>query len=490
MKFIIAITFCFFVFSSIGQIIMSPVNMSPTPIKKILFSNNGSNVISDTVQVKCGYDTVITKTYNQRTSCSPFTTKTQPHDSTYRKCGLFGWFCSTKHTTAPPHDTTYTLCQTYTDTIITKTIKDKYCDSIIYHDILPTTTLCMGTAIRDLDWVATNPKLTDWSFVGAVQNFVLKVSPDQVCPKEGVYDWSKFDSANAFADRAKAQGIPVHFKIRFQNGVFAPMWAKSKYGKFYLHGAQYVDAGWSTGADSFSVKTWDAGYVSWWKVFMKAVADHTRGNPYFSEIVISGTAAATAEPFNLAISNSGEGAQRRDDYLNAGCTDEVRIASLYASFDAMDVFDISFSIALNPYEHILPITYMDTAVSMQMGEYLAKKYGNRMALGNNGLRPAEVDVDWQPGGKMYALCKFYQRMKAQYGSKIYFQTASDKQIGLQPTDPAAKYLLMWQKTWDSGAAWGAQFLEVPDTEKTLKTVMGDQTNTIINKYSLLYKGNQ
>jgi len=487
MKFIIAAIFCFFIFSSNAQIVPS---YNPIPIEINTRGNSGSNSVADTIQVQCGTQQYSDTSYTQRTTCEIVTGKIT-HDSSYQSCSRFLWWttCKTK-TTKSTHDTTYQTCKLYIDTVITTTQIPKYCDSIIYHEVVKTSTLCMGTSIRDLDWVATTPKLTDWSFIGVVQNFILKVSPDQVCPKEGVYDWSKFDSATSFADRAKAQGINVHYKIRFQNGIFAPMWAKEKFGKFYLHGANYADAGWSTGADSFSVKTWDAGYVAWWKVFMKAVADHTRGNPYFSEIVISGTAAATAEPFNLAISNAGEGAQRRDDYLNAGCTDELREASLYASFDAMEVFDISLSIALNPYEHILPKTYQDTLVSMQMGEYLSKKYGSRIALGNNGLRPAETDPDWQPEGKMYAMCNFYKKMKAQYGSRIYFQTASDKQIGLLPTDTPAKYLALWQETWDSGAALGAQFLELPDTEKTLKTVMGTNTIATIQKYTLLYKGNQ
>jgi hypothetical protein len=428
----------------------------------------------------CGYIYHSDTSYIQVKDSSLSTVSTPVYNS-HRVC-VGSWFwrkCSTV-TDIIYKDSTYWKYSTHSVQVIKK-------DSTA---IACATTLCTGVAIRNIDWVNTVPKYTDWGFIGTVQNFVLNVSPDELSPKEGSYNWTKFDSATVFADRAKAQGIAVRYKIRITNGVFAPQWAKAKFGKFYLHGASYADAGWSAVADSFSVKTWDPGYVAWWATFMRAVAAKIKGNPYFSEIVISGTASATAEPLNLAIGNAGEGAQRRDDYLRAGCTDELRIASLYASFDAMDVFDISFSIALNPYEHILPITYMDTAISMQMGEYLAKKYGNRMALGNNGLRPAEVDVDWQPGGKMYAMCRFYKKMKAQYGSKIYFQTASDKQIGLSPTDTPAKYMALWQETWDSGAALEAQFLELPDTEKTLKTVMGDQTNTILNKYTLLYKGNQ
>ena len=74
-------------------------------------------------------------------------------------------------------------------------------------------------------------------------------------------------------------------------------------------------------------------------------------------------------------------------------------------------------------------------------------------LGNNGLRtgdaPGMHGKDWSPGGKMYELEMFYLQMHKKYGSGIYNQTASTKQMGGYE---------FWTASLDNGAALSSSLL--------------------------------
>lgn len=431
----------------------------------------------DTIKVPC-FQIVTDTTYQTVTSTSNVTTSIT-HDSFYRKCNFFGIICNTKKMQTPPHDTTYIVTTTREEMVVTTDTLELYCDSLVSKPQMPTLkNRCSGLSIRNLEWI--NNITPDWAFVRLIENFIVHVSPEELCPKEGIYNWQPIDYALDFGRRANDNGVDsIFFKLRLSNGIFAPKWAKEKFGKFYIHGSDYDSTGWSQGADSFSVKWWNVEYLNWWALFMDTLAKRYDNNPYIKEIVISGTAPATAEPFNLAIGNSGDGAIRRNNYLDAGCTDELRISALYRSFDAMKAFKrTNISIALNPYEHVLPRVWVDTLMSMQMGEYLAQTFGKQLSLGNNGLRPASVDPKWQPGGNIYQMEKFYQKMRDKYGSGVYNQTASVAQFG------------GWQNiipTMDYGAFFRIEFIELPETENKIKANI---SNADLIKYKNIYKSNQ
>lgn len=338
-----------------------------------------------------------------------------------------------------------------------------------------------GVGLRRFNWLNTsNP---DWDFIRVVDNYVINVRLQDVSKGPGDNDWTAIDTVLTFADRAKKKGIDLHFKLRFATGIFAPQWMKDKYGKFLLPGKMFEDAGWTEGADPNCVKWWDEGYLDAWAQFMSEVAARYDNNPYISEIVISGTAAGTAEPLSLAISNGGEGAERRDAYMQAGCTDEKMQQAIFRSIDAMKVFrQTNIGLALNTYIHLNRSTAPDNEVAKKIGEYVCKTFGSRAVLGNNGLRtgdaPGMHGKDWSPGGKMYELEMFYQEMHKKYGSGIYNQTASTKQMGGYE---------FWTASLDNGAALSSSFVELPETEKSIKSRL---TMVQLQHYKEAYKKNE
>ena len=171
------------------------------------------------------------------------------------------------------------------------------------------------------------------------------------------------------------------------------------------------------------------------------------------------------------------GLQRKNAYVAAGFTDANRLAAIYRTIDAMKVFKrTNIGIALNPFEHF-DRTATENQTSKSIGEYICKTFGSRSVLGNNGLRPAAVDTDWQPGGKIYDLCLFYFSMHQQYGSGIYFQTASTKQMGDYS---------QWIPTLDNGIKWSTQLVELPETERSIKDHL---TTDQITTYKVTYKQN-
>ena len=68
-------------------------------------------------------------------------------------------------------------------------------------------------------------------------------------------------------------------------------------------------------------------------------------------------------------------------------------------------------------------------------------------------------------------------MHQQYGSGIYFQTASTKQMGDYS---------QWIPTLDNGIKWSTQLVELPETERSIKD---HPTTDQITTYKVTYKQN-
>lgn len=478
MKFIIAITFCFFVFSSIGQITIPGWSLSPKTYTKIGFASTITK--ADTVQVVCGIIPYYDTSYTQRTTCELVNGKIT-HDSTYQSCSKFLWWttCKTK-TTKVTHDTTYQSCKQYFDTVITTTSIPKYCDSIIYTPIDPTPKPRMkGLVTRQFNWVQT--KWIDTSFIRSVPNAVDRFYLADVNPKEGVYDFTCIDTVLAWVDKVKLlYGIDYHIKIRIINKF--PLWMKVKFGSFAVPTCGYDSTGWNDG-DSISVKWWNPAFLDAYEKLMDTLSKRYDNDGRIQDVVISATSFGTAEPFNLAISNSGCGLLRKNAYTAAGLTDSLRLAAIYRSIDLMQVWKrTNLSIALNPFEHLPPRMPTEIQTSMEVGDYMCAMYGTRSILGNNGLRPAAVDPDWQsPNGKMWQLETFYNTMSAKYGGGVYNQSGSTKQ--LMGTPPIYDEMTAIDLTCQSGLVYGIWYLEHPDTQSVF---IKEFTMPNIQKYGLLY----
>mgnify|MGYP002352489739 FL=1 len=418
---------------------------------------------AQTKQVICGYN------YFKDTTWLPHTTCITKDSSIPYTCYSGKWWSRKKSTCYK--DSSWQVCTK--DSVIGSIKNDstpKWCDA-------PTTVKprLSGVAMRDFTWRILNP--VDYVFTALIENYVINVKANEIWIGNGQYNWQPIEDAIAFAKDCKSRGIDVRFKLRIPCGVFAPAWTKQAFGSFKLPGDDYANVGWSQGADSMSVMWYKDAYLDAWAAFMAAIADRYDNNDFIAEITITGTSPATGEPLNLAIGNTGMGLQRKNAYVAAGFTDANRLAAIYRTIDAMKVFKrTNIGIALNPFEHF-DRTATENQTSKSIGEYICKTFGSRSVLGNNGLRPAAVDTDWQPGGKIYDLCLFYFSMHQQYGSGIYFQTASTKQMGDYS---------QWIPTLDNGIKWSTQLVELPETERSIKDHL---TTDQITTYKVTYKQN-
>lgn len=359
-------------------------------------------------------------------------------------------------------------CVTVYDTAYATTITK---DTIIVTCESPVKPSASGIAIRQYNWV-DNVNNPDKNFYNDSIINVVVIRPylKDISKGEGVYDFTAIDTCMKLN---AATG--VKYKIRIVNGF--PQWMKEKFGSYVVPTGGYTDKGWNDG-DSISVKWWQDDYLTAYAKIMQAVADRYDNDERVLDIVASATTFATGEPFDIAIGNTGDHLLRKQAIIAAGCTDQIRIAAIKKSFDLMACFKrTNISCAFNSYHPVAVKGIEQNDTTYMLIDYFCSLFGNRAVVGNNGLRPAYTDKDWNTGGKQYRLCEYFKVAQLKYGCNIYFQTASVEQMGGEQNIEA---------TFDNGVYWGATFIEAPGTEKKLK---GQITVDLLRNYNGLLKRN-
>ena len=397
----------------------------------------------DTIQVSCQFTNSDTS-YETITKCdTTYTTVT--YDSVYYVWRWFVWKKKTKEADSIQqnincHDEQYIVINNYT--------YDAWCDSLIYVSAKPP---IRGLMTRQEDWIDTLPVNRD--YFDNVKGFVIRINWSDLEPQKGYLNTSYIDNYIRFCEKIyNAYGIKLAIKLRIVTGVFSPQWVKNDVGYFKLTKGE-----WATELNNTCPLWWKDRFISSWSNLQKELALVYDNNEYLREVVMSATSAKTGEAMIRAVNEDG-----KDEYLNAGYTSVKDLASIYACIDAMSAWQLTnIGMSITPFVVINrnERVYEEINTTKTVLTYFANKFGKRATVGNNGLRTPDGHNgdNWATGGDMYNLCMAYIQASNNYGSNIFFQTAS---VDRQDSELTA--------TLDRGLnPFKARCIELPQTQKKI-----------------------